>query len=120
MVLVANTRVKIRREDLIAKLKATRTEYETGHQAALVKYEAAQVKAEEKVRAAVQKLLSEDSLLDKVETRYNGLSILIGKMELPSKPVKDNTDIDRMLRVLEASCDETILVAVGDSYARYL
>lgn len=121
---MANTRIKIRRTDLIDKLKQSKEAANKRFEKDSVTYEAAISKAVSKVRDNLSSIerLDDVALLAKIENRYNGhKSVDLGKLSLPSKPTQDtNGALDQMIRVLEASCDETISVAVGDAYARYL
>lgn len=120
---MANTRIKIRRDDLIAKLQKTKTEQDAKFEASTKAYWAGIGQTAVTIKAALKALekLNQSDLVDKVSSGYRGdTSINIGKIDIPNEPTLNTHELDKMIRVLEASCDETISVAVGDAYARYL
>lgn len=126
--MAANTRIKIKRVDLIAKLTENRVKFVADHDIAVALYQ----KAVKDIKPALQKALKDaQTLLDSdYEAFFENISgwghecrigIMLKKSELPTMPhLQDVDNLDRMIRVLESSCDETISVAVGDSYSRYL
>lgn len=123
---MANTRIKIKREDMVDKLKTTRAAHLKNHEKATLKYQSDVDKCQSKIREALQRAIHEsnhdfDTLYKKLNRNYHGqVTVDLGKLNLPSEPACDTRELDRMIRVLEASCDDTISVAVGDAYARYL
>lgn len=126
----ASTKVKIRREKLIEKLRESRTEQEANYNKLQAKFDTNHPKSAEKVANALRKLadqLEKDNELmyENVAVRkYAGTAtatVELGKIEVPEKPYKTDTDnLDRMIRVLESSCEDFIMVSIGDDYSRYL
>lgn len=120
---MANTRIKVRREDLIARLEASLETEVAAHVKRQEKYAVDSAKAGDRVIAAIQKTLGlpVKSLMEKLSTGYRGeVSLNLGKIPLGSKPQLQTHKLEQMIRVLKSSCDDTILVAVGDDYSRYL
>lgn len=120
---MANTRIKIRRDDLVTKLQQNKVEQEAKFGADTKAYWSGIGKTAVAIKSALKALekLNQADLVDRVSSGYRGdTSIDIGKIDIPHEPTLNTHELDKMIRVLEASCDETISVAVGDAYARYL
>lgn len=120
---MANTRIKVRREDLIARLEASLEAEVASHVKQQEKYAVDMDKAEDRVIAAINRVMDIPvaDMMKKLKKDYHGVVTLdLGKINLASKPELRTQKLEQMIRVLKSSCDDTILVAVGDDYSRYL
>lgn len=120
---MANTRIKIRREDLIAKLNESRDALVLEFEANTKAYWSGVGATAVAIKTALKELmkLNQTDLIDATDIGYQNIArVNIGEMEIPREPVLKTHELDKMIRVLESSCEDTISVTVGDAYARYL
>ena len=128
---MANTRVKVRRETLIAKLEGERQRMIDRGKRDQETYEAARQAWLEKLAAACEDFAAlarsdPDKAVKRTDHYYRsgsgyGTEVHFGTLTYPDKPSKASVGkIDRMLAVLRVADDETISIAAEDEYAAYL
>lgn len=126
MARTANTRIKVKRETLIVKLREARAKREQDYLKNLERYDGDRGRLAHALAtdvAAFTALLNADpdKALARVESDYDrGVKIRFPKLKLPTKPGLQTADIDRLLRVLEVAEDEIVSIAADDDYARFL
>lgn len=120
---MANTRVKIKVTDLIAKLKSERAKMALAHQKAITKFDQDVTSSAAKIRLSLNRLkaLNDKALVAEITARYSGEGMVsVGKIGVTSMPILSTAGIDKQIRVLELSSDETITISDKDDYAHYL
>lgn len=54
------------------------------------------------------------------EWRHQGVSITFAGVTMPTEPTPPSDDIAKLIRTLELSTEDTIVVSASDSYYRYI
>ncbi len=124
-ILMANTRIKVRRETLIDKLETQKKANEKKYEKEKIKYEEDVESFRPKLEKAIADVLklSNEKLVEKVSSGWgNDSQRLEIKIVVPQKPLSNynNNRLDKMISVLKAGADEFISVSTQDEYADYL
>ena len=124
---MANTRIKIRRDVLLARLQSERARLGVEYETAEFEYDQRMVAFLPRLEDELEKwgdLLATDTdkALERISSGYEGgkVSLAFPKLKLPLAPKLDTGNLDRMIRFLEIADEESISIAADDQYARYL
>lgn len=124
---MVNTRIKVKRDVLIGRLRDEVARRLTEHKKALMRYDSEQaafaLRLEEEV-TSYKILLADDyeKAFARVGSGFGGEKVAVGfpRLRLPIEPKLDVKRLDKMISILDAAMDETISIAADDDYARYL
>lgn len=118
------TKIKVSRVALLEKLREVEGAHHTAHEAVLDQYykdEPAFRKAFAEALRALAYEIMHGADLDSIENEYRGgVRLGIPNLQKPSMPKVPGDDLGKLIRTLELSTEDTIVVSASDSYYRYL
>lgn len=120
------TRLKVEKAVLLKKLRDERRRQTEKHKLALDLFDGRLALAAERVAVALEGFAAQlranpAKAIEKTSTSYQGDRLTVPcSVAVPSRPTLNTGKLDRLIRVLESSTDETISVSTDDDWAAYL
>lgn len=118
-------KIKIKRDELIKRMKESLLVMEDTYSKQILEYDKALVPIKVLIKAELikmTKIIDKDFAEFRRRTafRHSSITLHFDDIQIPEKPQSDILHLKKMIRILEASCEDIITVTTGDYYSRYL
>lgn len=124
--MAAPTKIKVSREALLDKLRDVEASQENGYQQAFDQYNEDVLTFRDDLAEALSEFASQlisgkADTEDRVHANYkNGLYVNFPNLTIPVRPGQSGDDLGKLIRTLEMSTEDTIVVSASDNYYRYI